>query len=80
VVGAAIARLRERFQLLAEGPGLFDRWMEVVLQRELRGKRAHDAWLAAIALLHDVDRILTLNAADFSGIDGIATVHPANVK
>jgi hypothetical protein len=34
--------------------------MEIVLQRELRGKRAHDARLAAIALIHDVERILTL--------------------
>ena len=79
IVGAAIARLRERFDLLAESPELFQRWIELVVQRDLRGKRAHDARLAAIALVHGVERILTFNVSDFSGIGGVAALRPEDV-
>jgi predicted nucleic acid-binding protein len=80
VVGEAIRRLRARFELLAEGPQLFEQWMALVVRHNLKGKRAHDARLAAIALVHSVDRILTLNITDFAGIDGIAGVHPTGVS
>lgn len=79
IVGAAIARLRERFDLLAESPELFQRWIELVVQRDLRGKRAHDARLAAIALVHGVERILTFNVSDFSGIGGVTALRPEDV-
>ena len=78
-VSERIRQLRARFELLAETPELFDRWMELVIKRDLKGKRAHDARLAAIALVHRVDTILTLNAADFAGIDGLAALHPSSV-
>ena len=79
VVSNAIERLRQRFRLLSENPELLDRWLEIVTVFNLRGKRAHDARLAAIALLNDVSQILTLNTRDFSGIDGITAIHPVDV-
>jgi predicted nucleic acid-binding protein len=79
IVSDAIARVRARFRLLPEGPELFERWLELVTRGDLRGKRAHDARLAAIALVHGVRSILTLNVADFAGIEGVLPVHPADV-
>jgi hypothetical protein len=79
VVRDAIARMRARFKLLQEGPELFERWLECVARANLRGKRAHDARLAAIAVVHGVSSILTLNVADFVGIDGVVAIHPADV-
>lgn len=45
IVGAAIARLRERFELLAESPELFERWIELVVQGDLRanGRMTRDS-------------------------------------
>jgi predicted nucleic acid-binding protein len=79
IVGNSIERLRRRFVLLSEGPELLDRWLEIVTVYHLRGKRAHDARLAAIALLYDISQVLTLNTGDFNGIDGITAIHPIDV-
>lgn len=79
-VAAAVEHLRERFGVLAEGPGLFDRWLSLVTVSGVRGKSAHDARLAALALEHGVPAILTLNVADFSRFTGVTAVHPSTVK
>jgi len=80
IVASAVDSMRARFRLLQEGPELFDRWLTLVTRADLRGKRAHDARLAAIAIVHGVPSILTLNTRDFAGIDDVVAVHPANVS
>jgi len=79
VVGKAIEDLRQRFTVLPEGPDLFDRWLSLVRAKAVRGKNAHDARLAAAALVHGVTEILTLNVSDFARFDGVAPVHPSSV-
>lgn len=79
LVAAALGRLRKRFSLLTEGPELFDRWLSLVERDGVRGKNAHDARLAAIALVHSVPQILTLNVSDFARFAGITAIHPAAV-
>ena len=74
-----IARLRMQFPLLDEGPAAFERWLALVASAEVRGKRAHDARLAAVMLSQEVTHILTLNTADFDGLPGITVVHPSAV-
>ena len=74
-----IARLRDQFDLLEEGPEAFERWLALVAGAEIRGKRAHDAHLAAVMLSQDVTHVLTLNTADFDGLPGITAVHPSTV-
>jgi predicted nucleic acid-binding protein len=79
VVGKAIESLCQRFTVLAEGPDLFDRWRSLVEAKGVRGKNAHDARLAAIALVHGVAEILTLNASDFARFDGVSAVQPSAI-
>lgn len=79
-VGAAVEDLKARFDMLAEGPGLFDRWLSLVQDNGVRGKSAHDARLAAIAIEHHVPSILTLNDGDFARFAGLSAVHPSTVK
>ena len=73
----AIARLCGQFPLLEEGPETFERWFALVEGTGVRGKRAHDARLAAVLLSNGLTQILTLNTADFDGLPGIAAVHPS---
>jgi len=79
VVGKAIEELCQRFTVLSEGPDLFARWLSLVQGKGVRGKNAHDARLAALALVHGVAEILTLNISDFARFDGVAAVHPSSV-
>jgi predicted nucleic acid-binding protein len=74
-----IASLRNRFVLLDEGPAAFEGWLTLVQAAKVRGKRAHDARLAAVMLSQGVTQILTLNTADFDGLPGITALHPAAV-
>ena len=74
-----IARLRGQFALLAEGPDVFERWLALVEAAGVRGKRAHDARLAALLLSNGLTHVLTLNTADFIGLPGITVVHPSTV-
>ena len=75
----AITRLRGQFTLLDEGPETFERWLALVEGASVRGKRAHDARLAALVLSHGLTHILTLNAADFADLPGITAVHPSKL-
>jgi predicted nucleic acid-binding protein len=77
-VTAAIAQLRGQFRILDEGPIAFERWLAIVEGTQVRGRRAHDARLAAVMLSHAVTHILTLNTADFHGLPGITAVHPSD--
>ncbi len=75
--GPAIAKLRNQFPLLDETPAVFERWLSLVQGTGVRGKRAHDARIAALMLTHGISQILTLNPTDFTGFPGIVPVHPA---
>jgi hypothetical protein len=75
-----IARLRARFPVLEEGPAAFDKWLDLVGAAGIRGKRAHDARLAAVALVNGVSTVLTLNVADFQDMPGFQPGHPASVQ
>ena len=45
---------------------VFGKWLSLVESHAVRGKPAHDARLAAAALVHGVDAVLTFNAGDFA--------------
>lgn len=72
----AIGSLRDQFPLLDEIPDVLDRWFEVVRHCQVRGKRAHDARLAALLLVHGIRGLLTFNTADFPLGWGVEAVHP----
>ena len=59
------AALRRRMSLLAEDESTFQRLGELVQQARCSGKQVHDANLAATALVHQADSLVTENTADF---------------
>ena len=78
VVEAAIQGLMQQFPLLTEGPAVFTTWLRLV-STGVRGKRAHDARLAAVALANGISQIITLNVADFADMAGVAPVDPRSL-
>jgi hypothetical protein len=75
----AIGSLQDQFPLLNETPDVLDRWFEVVRRCQVRGKRAHDARLAALLLVHGIRGLLTFNTADFPPGWGVEAVHPEHL-
>ena len=72
----AIRALRDQFPLLAETPEVLDRWFELVDRCQVVGKRAHDARLAALVVVHEIQQLLTFNTADFPRSWGVEAAHP----
>lgn len=74
-----LAGLRRTLTLLDDQPGLVDRWQELVVKHECKGKCAHDTRLVAGMMLHGVDHLLTFNDADFRRYPGLTVLVPHDV-
>ena len=71
------AKVIERlFVLLPDRPEIHTEWRSLVLACAVSGVQVHDARLVAAMRVHGLDRLLTLNVADFSRYPGIVAVHP----
>jgi predicted nucleic acid-binding protein len=49
-----ISNIRAQFVLLPENERIFDRWLEIVTLEQIKGKRMHDARLAAQLSVHGI--------------------------
>lgn len=78
MIDSQVDYLRGLFPLLPERSTVFDRWRQMVVAGEVRGKRAHDARLAAFMAIHGIPNVLTLNPGDFNGF-GVTVVEPAQL-
>jgi predicted nucleic acid-binding protein len=62
---------------LPDNEAVYREWRRVVVQYSVSGVHVHDARLVAAMYVHRVNRILTLNVADFSRFTGLTALHPA---
>ncbi|MGK7912325.1 MAG: type II toxin-antitoxin system VapC family toxin [Synechococcus sp.] len=74
-----IVQLLEQFPLLQETENIFPTWLRLVADSQVKGKRTHDARIAAVAISSDISHILTLNPKDFSGLAGVKAVSPEKI-
>lgn len=61
--------------LIGEGPGYWDRFKEAVANGRVAGPMVHDARVAAVALLHEVDELWTADR-DFGRFPGLKVRNP----
>ncbi|HEY9171076.1 MAG TPA: PIN domain-containing protein [Verrucomicrobiae bacterium] len=71
-----VAELQERFPLLPDSPGIFTRWLDLVKQLPVHGKRVYDARLVAVLQVHSVEHLITFNTSDFSAFPSLSLVDP----
>ena len=71
--------LLDRFPIVEESFQIFPKWLNLVTENKIKGKRTHDARIVAVMLTSDIYQILTLNPNDFSGIPEITVVHPREI-
>lgn len=74
-----VVKLVERFRLLRDERGVFDRWQQLVTRYEVLGKNAHDARLVAAMQRHSITRLLTFNWSDFARLPGIEVLNAATI-
>lgn len=71
-----VFELQRRFPLLTDSPEIFVRWLELVKEFSVTGKRVHDARLVAVLLAHNVENLLTFNTADFAAFSWLLCINP----
>ena len=74
-----VTELQKRFPLLADSPEVFTRWLELVKQLPISGKRVHDARLVAVLRTHEVEHLITFNTSDFSGFPSLSVIDPCSL-
>ena len=74
-----VTGLRERFPLLPDAPDIFTRWLELVRQLPVHGKRVHDARLVAVLQAHAVAHLITFNTSDFNVFESLSLVDPRSL-
>ncbi len=75
---AEIGRMQMLFLLKGEDETIFGNWQELVSRYEVIGKTTHDARLVAAMQSHEIENLLTFNAADFkrySSLIRVSTPH-----
>jgi hypothetical protein len=56
-----VAELQMRFPFLPDSPEIFTRWLELVKQLPVHGKRVHDVRFVPVLQAHAVEHLLTFN-------------------
>lgn len=60
------ALVQKSFEFLPDVAEIFPKWEYLTKKYSVRGKKVHDARLAAVALTYGIPNILTSNTADFA--------------
>lgn len=74
-----VSELQDRFPLLPESPEIFHRWLELVQQLPVHGKRVHDARLVAVWQAHAIEHLITFNISDFNVFESLSVVDPRSL-
>ena len=76
--GQAIQNALQVFGLLHDPAEIYNTWFDLVKDKKVAGKQAHDARLAAAMAVHRLDAILTQNGRDFRRFSGITIIDPGH--
>ena len=79
-VSTVVDQVTKRFPLLPDAPSVFENWLELVTQYDVKGKQVHDARLVAAMQTHSVRDLLTLNIKDFERYSEIEAAHPEEIS
>jgi predicted nucleic acid-binding protein len=72
--------LSDAIATLPETPEILPTWRKLVLEHRVAGIQVHDARIVAAMRVHRVNTILSFDLDDFTRYEGIAVVHPTEVK
>jgi len=68
------------FPVLSESPEVIEKWLELSLRYDVKGKQVHDARLVALMKSENIYYILTLDKSDFVRFQPeIMPIHPSEI-
>ena len=76
---AWITHLLTRLLFLRDSERVFSEWRSLTAGLAIKGKKVHDARLAAVMKAYNITHLLTFNTGDFARFAGIRAVHPDDV-
>ena len=71
--------IQRGFRLLRDERAIYSIWEQLVSSFDVKGKRAHDARLAAAMQRHRVTHLLTFNTSDFARYAFVTVLTPDDV-
>lgn len=74
-----VRQVLDRFPLLVDTPDIVRRWLTLVTDYDVKGKKVHDTRLIAVMRTHGVTSLLTFNTDDFKNYPDITLLHPREV-
>lgn len=74
-----LGMLQMRFPMLPEDNTIFPHWFALVQNHDIKGKRSHDARIAAVLAAYGVPYLLTFNGPDFAVFPHVKVLHPSDV-
>ena len=79
-VKAAVDEMLGQFHLLSDTRQVFVRWLGLVTEHGIAGKRVHDIKIVALMLEQKISHLLTYNPRDFQGFDHVNVVDPTDLN
>jgi predicted nucleic acid-binding protein len=76
---ANVLDFRKSMPCLPEPANVIDRWQRLVSEHEIKGRKAHDARIAAFMLEQGLSNILTFNKSDFTRFPQVHAISPSEV-
>jgi len=73
-VASDIKKWIEKFRVADETKEVTAKLLELIMLYNFKGKRIHDANIIATMMENNIQKLFTLNANDFKGIDGIELI------
>ncbi len=74
-----VSNIEKSSTLLPDVPAIYGAWKQIVTTYKVQGVKVHDARLAAIMTVYEVDSLLTFNTADFQRFTSIRAIHPSSL-
>ena len=78
-IQSEISQLQNLFPLLQDTPDAFTRWLKLVSDHDIKGKRVHDARITAVMLVYKIPNLLTYNIKDFKSFLQIYAMRPQDI-
>lgn len=76
---AELVAAQSLFRFLRDERAIYMRWEQLVVTHDVKGKKAHDARLAAAMIRHGFAHLLTFNVQDFARYSSITAIQPGDV-
>lgn len=68
--------LKQLFSLYLDHPDIYEKWEKLIIDYQIKGKRAHDVKIIATMLTHNIQNLLTINIKDFQKFPEIQVINP----